>query len=56
MPAVERTIKKQSSRVINRKQELLEMNKNTIVQGIVLRRGIRPSAGEKAAPHNEAPA
>ncbi|AAU24237.1 hypothetical protein ACG2QI_05690 [Bacillus sp. GM2] len=49
MPAVERTIKKQSSRVINRKQELLDMNKKTIVQGIVLSEVFGPPRSRK--PH-----
>ncbi|MCY7778378.1 hypothetical protein P9D36_14405 [Bacillus haynesii] len=49
MPAVERTVKKQSSRVINRKQELLDMNKNTIVQGIVLSEVFGPPRSRK--PH-----
>ncbi|MCY7768416.1 hypothetical protein [Bacillus haynesii] len=49
MPAVERTVKKQSSRVINRKQELLDMNKNTIVQGVVLSEVFGPPRSRK--PH-----
>ncbi|AJO19103.1 hypothetical protein CHCC14820_3675 [Bacillus paralicheniformis] len=49
MPAVERAIKKQSSRVVNRKQELLDMNKNTIVQGVVLSEVFGPPRSRK--PH-----
>ncbi|MPQ24569.1 hypothetical protein [Bacillus paralicheniformis] len=49
MPAVERAVKKESSRVINRKQELLDLNKNTIVQGVVLSEVFGPPRSRK--PH-----
>ncbi|KAA6482147.1 hypothetical protein [Bacillus swezeyi] len=50
MPAVERSIKKKSSQMMKPKKELLDMNKNTVVQGIVLGEVFGPPRARK--PHN----